>query len=83
MTWFQNNRQQIHAFSVGDYNNEDNRIFYNDPYTLTLKGVDNLATDNRSGDITSILEVIADDVDNGTVVTCGIFQNSYNLIIYK
>ena len=44
-----------------DYENEQTRVVYDDPYTVTLIAVDNNMTtddDNEIGDFTSTLEVI-------------------------
>ena len=56
----------IHVFFVSDYENEQKRVFHDDPYTLTLIAVDNITTDDKIGDFTSRLEVMVDDIDNGT-----------------
>ena len=41
-----------------------------------------ITTDDKIGDFTSTLEVMVDDIDNGTDITCGIFQNTLHLLIY-
>ena len=72
MTWLENNRQ-IHVFAVGDYHSEETRVVHDDPYTLTLIAVDNITTGGQIGDFTSTLEVMVDDIDKGTDITCAIF----------
>ena len=82
IAWLQENRQ-IRAFIIDDYEGQSEE-FHDDPYTLTL-AVDNIITtddDNEIGDFTSTLEVMVDDIDNGTDITCGIFQNTLHLLIY-
>ena len=84
ITWLENNRQ-IYFFVVSDYENEETRVFHDDPYTVSLIAVDNIITtddDNEIGDITSTLEVMVDDIDNGTDIECAIFQNTLHLLIY-
>ena len=84
MTWLENN-EQIHGFILSDYENEQKRVFHDDPYTLTLISVDNIITTDlgsRIGDFTSTLEVMVDDIDNGTDIECAIFQNTFHLFIY-
>ena len=81
MAWLENNRQ-IHVFFPSDYHSEETRVVHDDPYTLTLIAVDNITTDGQIGDFTSTLEVMVDDIDNGTDITCAIFQNTLHLPIY-
>ena len=84
MTWLENNRQ-IHVFFPSDYGSEETRVFHDVPYTVSLIAVDNNMTtddDNEIGDFTSTLEVMVDDIDNGTDITCGIFQNTDHIVIY-
>ena len=81
MTWFEQGRQ-IHVFFVSDYHSEETRVVHDDPYTLTPIAVDNITTGGQIGDFTSTLEVMVDDIDNGTDITCGIFQNTLHLFIY-
>ena len=51
------------------------------PYTLTLVAVDNDDGDSLA-DLTSTLEVMVDDITNGTNISCAIFRNQKHLIIY-
>ena len=82
MTWFEQSRQ-IDLLTFDDYEREETGVFHHDPYTITL-AIDNImnVSQGHIGDFTSMLEVNAVDVDNGTVITCAIFQNSLDLIIY-
>ena len=59
------------------YTDKDPTVVQNGPYTLTL-----LAADNVTGDILSTLEVMVDDIDSGTDITCAVFQNQDHLLIY-
>ena len=85
MTWLANGLQ-ITVFTVSDYDSEGTGLFHNDPYnimlTLTIDNIMTVGQGNRIGDFTSTLEVNTDDIDNGTVITCAIFQNYHQLIIY-
>ena len=81
MTWFENNRQ-IHVFAISDYDSEETRVVHDDPYTLTLIAVDNITTDGQIGDFTSTLEVMVDDIDNGTDITCATLDNTDHIVIY-
>ena len=72
LTWFENN-VQIFFFLVGDYENETS-VVQEDPYTLTLIAVNNIMTTDQGlkiGDFTSTLEVMVDDINNGTIIDCG------------
>ena len=51
------------------------------PYTLTLVAVDNDDGDSLA-DFTSTLEVMVDDITNGTNISCAIFRNQKRLVIY-
>ena len=72
MAW-RDRHTEIYLF----FSDEDPTVVQNGPYTLTL-----LAADNVTGDIVSTLEVMVDDVDSGTDITCGVFQNQDHLLIY-
>ena len=50
-------------------------------YTLTLVAVDNPV--GVVADFTSTLEVMVDDIDNGTNITCQIFGDQAHMLIYK
>ena len=52
------------------------------PYTLTLVSVDNDDGDSDA-DLTSTLEVMVDDIPNGTNISCVILGNQTHLVICK
>ena len=79
MTW--RYQDLVHIFLSHHIENEQTRVVHDDPYTLTLISVDNIIT-TGIGDFTSTLEVMVDDIDNGTDITCGIFQNTLHSLIY-
>ena len=81
MTWLEQGRQ-IDVFFVSSFHSEETRVVHDDPYTLTLIAVDNITTGGQIGDFTSTLEMMVDDIDNGTDITCAIFQNTLHLLIY-
>ena len=72
---------------IGGFVSTDNesKVIEDGPYTLTLVTVD--YDDNDDGDslvnFTSTLEVMVDDIPNGTNISCIIFRNSTHLIIYR
>ena len=80
MTW----RYQglFHIFLSRHIDNEWTKVVHDDPYTLTLIAVDNITQDGITGDFTSTLEVLVDDIDNVTDITCETFQNNDHIIIY-
>ena len=81
MTWLEQGRQ-IDVFFVSSFHSEETRVVHDDPYTLTLIAVDNITTGGQIGDFTSTLEVMVDDIDNGTDITCAISQNTDHIVIY-
>ena len=82
MTWLEQGRQ-IDVFFVSSFHSEETRVVHDDPYTLTLIAVDNnITTDGQIGDFTSILEVMVDDIDNGTDIECAAFPNTLHLFIF-
>ena len=70
----------IHTFIPGDIESEQTRVVHDGPYTLTLTAVENIM--GALADLTSTLEVMVDDIDNGTDLTCAVFQNQDHLLIY-
>ena len=78
MTW--RDQGLIHTFLPGDIESEQTRVVHDDPYTLTLTTVENVM--GALADFTSTLEVMVDDIDNGTDITCAVFQNQDHLLIY-
>ena len=53
------------------------------PYTLTLVTVDDDDDGDSLANMTSTLEVMVDDIPNGTNISCAIFRNLKDLIIYR
>ena len=68
----------IHAFVASD---PESSVIEEGPYTLTLVAVDNYDDDSLA-DFTSTLEVMVDDITNGTNISCVIFRNKQHLVIY-
>ena len=72
----------IHTFLPHHIDDEWTRVVHDDPYTLTLIAVDGITQDGIASDFTSTLEVLVDDIDNGTDITCEVFQNNDHIIIH-
>ena len=51
-----------------------------DPYSLTLVVKENV--NGYSADLTSTLEVMVDDITNGTNISCAIFRNQKHMVVY-
>ena len=64
-----------------DTTDSESSIQEHDPYTLTLVTVENDDGDSDA-DLTSTLEVMVDDITNGTNISCAIFRNQKHLVIY-
>ena len=79
LTWRQ--VTEIHIFFVADYETEETRIVQRGPYTLTLVSVDNVM--GSIADFTSTLEVMEDDISNGSTITCQLFTDEDHLTIIK
>ena len=79
MTWLEQG-WQIDVFFVSDYHSEETRVVHDDPYTLTLIAVDNITTGGRIGDFTSTLEVMVDDINNGTDIECATLDNTDHIL---
>ena len=77
MGWNDQNRQ-IHGFVASD---PESSVIEEGPYTLTLVAVDNDDGDSLA-DFTSTLDVMVDDITNGTNISCAIFRNQKHLVIY-
>ena len=58
-------------------------VVHHAPYTLTLVAIDDNDDGDNLADFISTLEVMVDDIANGTTISCTIFQNQQHLIIYK
>ena len=74
--WRDQNRE------IGGFNFEDHvsSMAGEDPYSLTLVAKKNV--NSYSADLTSTLEVMVDDIANGTNISCVIYNNQKHLIIY-
>ena len=79
LTWRQ--VTEIHTFIASDYETEETRIVQRGPYTLTLVAVDNVM--GTVADFTSTLEVMEDDISNGSTITCQLFTDEDHLTIIK
>ena len=80
LTWHDQNGP-LDVFIPSDINDEAKRVLEDGPYTLTLVAVDNLV--DIVADITSTLEVMVDDIDNETKITCLITGDQEHILIYK
>ena len=69
---------------IGSFSASDNEpsVIDKDPYTLTLVSIEKY-DDEFLGNFTSTLEVMVDDITNGTNITCQVFRNKKYLLIYK
>ena len=70
LTWTQEpDRLRLnHPFVPADYESEETRVVEEGPYTLTLVAVDNVS--GSFADFTSTLEVMVDDIEDGTTIAC-------------
>ena len=81
LSWIQQPNQELHPFYARDYESEVTRVVEEGPYTLTLVAVDNVS--GTIADFTSTLEVMVDDIEDGTTIACGIFIDEDQLTISK
>ena len=81
LTWIQEPDQALRLFVPADYESEERRVFERPPYTLTLVAVDNV--NGSFADLTSTLEVMVDDIEDGTTISCDVFNNRDQLTISK
>ena len=70
-----------HLFVPADYESEETRVVERGPYTLTLVAVDNVS--GSFADFTSTLEVMVDDIEDGTTIACDVFDDEDQLTISK
>ena len=77
LTWRQN--IELYTFIAADYESEETRVVEEGPYTLTLVAVDNVS--GTIADFTSTLEVMVDDIEDGTTIACDVFNNRDQLTI--
>ena len=68
-------------FFISDYDSEETRVVGDGPYTATLLAVENQV--NSRADFNSTLEMMVDNVTNGTNISCLIFGDQEHLVIYK
>ena len=57
-------------------------VIKHSPYTLTLVSIERNDGDPLAN-FTSTLEVMVDNITNGTIISCAIFQNQQQLHIYQ
>ena len=81
LTWIQEPYQELRTFFAADYESEVMRVIDRDPYTLTLVAVDNV--NGTIADCTSTLEVMVDDIEDGTTIACDVFDDEDQLTISK
>ena len=81
LSWIQEPDQQLRLFIPADYESEERRVIERGPYTLTLVAVDNVS--GTIADFTSTLEVMVDDIEDGTTIACDVFNDEDQLTISK
>ena len=72
--------ERIHAFQPDHIESNQSSVVQDGPYTLTLVAVDNVM--GALADFISTLEVKVDDINNGTNITCAVFQNEKHALIF-
>ena len=70
LTWIQEPDEELRLFVPADYESEERRVIERGPYTLTLVAVDNV--NGSFADLTSTLEVMVDDIEDGTTIACDV-----------
>ena len=63
-----------------DFRDPESSMVGKDPYSLTLVAKKNV--NSYTAEFTSTLEVMVDDIANGTNISCVIYNNQKHLIIY-
>ena len=81
LTWREEPDEELRTFNARDYESEVTRVIDRDPYTLTLVAVDNV--NGTIADFTSTLEVMVDDIEDGTTIACDVFDDEDQLTISK
>ena len=81
LTWREEPDEELRTFFADDYESEVTRVIDRDPYTLTLVAVDNVS--GTIADFTSTLEVMVDDIEDGTTISCDVFNNRDQLTVSK
>ena len=79
LTWIQEPDQQLRLFVPADYESDERRVIERGPYTLTLVAVDNV--NGSFADFTSTLEVMVDDIEDGTTIACDSFIDEDQITI--
>ena len=74
MAW-RDQTHEIHVFFASDFETEENRVVTDGPYTVTL-----VAIDSQTNSLTSTLEVMVDDIANGTNITCLTFSEQNHIL---
>ena len=64
------------------FSNEELSVVQRGPYTLSLIAVNNVSMDGIADDMTSTLEVMVDDIVNGTSIACEVFHDDGKFFIY-
>ena len=82
LTWIQEPDKELCLFVPADYESEERRVIERGPYTLTLVAVDNV--NGSFADLTFTLEVMVDDIEDGTTIRCDVFtvQPSQRVILF-
>ena len=81
LTWREEPNKELRTFNARDYESEVTRVIERPPYTLTLVAVDNVS--GTIADFTSTLEVMVDDIEDGTTISCDVFNNRDQLTVSK
>ena len=81
LTWKEEPNKELRTFNARDYESEVTRVIERGPYTLTLVAVDNVS--GTIADFTSTLEVMVDDIEDGTTIACDVFNDEDQLTISK
>ena len=81
LSWIQEPDQLLRTFYARDYESEVTRVVEEGPYTLTLVAVDDVS--GTIADFTSTLEVMVDDIEDGTTIACDVFNDEDQLTISK
>ena len=81
LTWREEPDEELRSFFADDYESEERRVIERGPYTLTLVAVDNVS--GTIADFTSTLEVMVDDIEDGTTIACDTYTNEDHLTISK
>ena len=81
LTWREEPDEELRTFNARDYGSEVTRVIEEGSYTLTLVAVDNVS--GTIADFTSTLEVMVDDIEDGTTIASDVFDDEDQLTISK